>query len=190
MSAISGTRRAMKEMADGTIRVSIDIDPIHRAAFFEMFGQIDMPVALAPLVADFERRQAPIAADSGHQAPMATYEPKRGLLSQWAAMRCNEIDFRKFIRPIYDKIMGGDGSGYGDVTPDGDFDGQCDKWARHCILVICDIESRAELDSNHHAREIFDRVIRLPYIEYINSHHEQEQTPFRYPARTPHAAPI
>lgn len=57
VQAISGTRRAMKEMADGTVRVQIDIDPRFRAQFFEMFGQIDMPVALAPLAADFEKRK-------------------------------------------------------------------------------------------------------------------------------------
>lgn len=56
IQVISGTRRAMKEMADGTLRVQIDIDPRFRAAFFAAFGQIDMPVAIAPLVADFERR--------------------------------------------------------------------------------------------------------------------------------------
>lgn len=54
---VSGTRRAMKEMADGTIRVSIDVDPTHRAAFLKLFPNIDMPVALAPLVNDFERRE-------------------------------------------------------------------------------------------------------------------------------------
>lgn len=57
VQVISGTRRAMKEMADGTVRVQIDIDPRFRAAFFAAFGQIDMPVAIAPLVADFEKRE-------------------------------------------------------------------------------------------------------------------------------------
>jgi hypothetical protein len=56
VQVISGTRRAMKEMADGTLRVQIDIDPKFRSAFFAAFGQIDMPVAIAPLVADFEQR--------------------------------------------------------------------------------------------------------------------------------------
>jgi len=46
----------MREMADGTIEVKIHIDPAHRKAFMENFGQIDMPVAIAPLVADFEQR--------------------------------------------------------------------------------------------------------------------------------------
>lgn len=64
VQVISGTRRAMKEMADGTLRVQIDIDPKFRAAFFAAFGQIDMPVAIAPLVADFEKR-APEAEGYG-----------------------------------------------------------------------------------------------------------------------------
>jgi hypothetical protein len=66
VQVISGTRRAMKEMADGTLRVQIDIDPRFRAQFFEAFGQIDMPVAIAPLVADFERRE-PEPEDHGKQ---------------------------------------------------------------------------------------------------------------------------
>jgi hypothetical protein len=57
VQVISGTRRAMKEMADGTLRVQIDIDPKFRSAFFAAFGKIDMPVAIAPLVADFEKRE-------------------------------------------------------------------------------------------------------------------------------------
>jgi hypothetical protein len=57
IQVISGTRRAIKEMADGTIRVQVDIDPACRAAFWALFPSIDMPVALAPLVADFEKRE-------------------------------------------------------------------------------------------------------------------------------------
>lgn len=57
MEAISGTRRAMKEMADGTIRVQVDIDPACRAAFLQLFPNIDMPVAIAPLIAKFEQKQ-------------------------------------------------------------------------------------------------------------------------------------
>lgn len=47
--AISGTRRAIKELVDGTIRVQVDIDPDCRAAFFALFLEIDTRVALAPL---------------------------------------------------------------------------------------------------------------------------------------------
>jgi hypothetical protein len=50
-------------MADGTIRVQIDIDPTCRGAFWSLFPSIDMPVAIAPLVADFEKRQSEPEAD-------------------------------------------------------------------------------------------------------------------------------
>lgn len=52
--AVCGTRRAFKEMSDGTIRVSVDIDPDFRDAFLKLFTQIDMRVAIAPLLPEHE----------------------------------------------------------------------------------------------------------------------------------------
>lgn len=83
MTAISGTRRQMKEMADGTIRVMIDIDPIHRPAFLELFSAIDMPVALAPLVANFEQRNE-------------EEKPKGGALAKLAGILCKDPMFLAF----------------------------------------------------------------------------------------------
>lgn len=57
MSAIAGTRRKAGELADGTIRVQIDIDPRFKADFHRLFPEIDMPCALAPLALDFEKSQ-------------------------------------------------------------------------------------------------------------------------------------
>ncbi|WP_208455567.1 hypothetical protein, partial [Burkholderia gladioli] len=74
VQVISGTRRAIKEMADGTIRVQIDIDPTCRSAFWSLFPSIDMPVAIAPLVADFERREP------------EPEKPKGGALAKLAGM--------------------------------------------------------------------------------------------------------
>lgn len=84
VQVISGTRRAMKEMSDGTVRVQIDIDPRFRAQFFEMFGQIDMPVALAPLAADFEKREP------------EPEKPKGGALAKLAGMWSNATHFWEF----------------------------------------------------------------------------------------------
>ena len=47
--AIQGTRRTAKEMADGTLRVQIDVEPRDKKAFHALFPEIDMPVAIAPL---------------------------------------------------------------------------------------------------------------------------------------------
>ncbi len=81
--AISGTRRAMKEMADGTIRVQVDIDPTCRTDFLKLFPNIDMPVALAPLRADFEQSK-----------PEA--KPKGGELARLAGQLCQNPEFLKY----------------------------------------------------------------------------------------------
>ncbi len=68
-AAVSGTRRSMKELVDGTIRVQIDIDPPQRADFLRLFPSIDMPVALAPLVpeASIEKPSPEAAENDVHQ---------------------------------------------------------------------------------------------------------------------------
>ena len=54
MSAISASRGAYRETADGSLEVKIIIDPRFKDEFHRLFREKDMPVALAPLVADFE----------------------------------------------------------------------------------------------------------------------------------------
>lgn len=137
IQAISGTRRAMKEMADGTVRVQIDIDPRFRAQFFEMFGQIDMPIALAPLVADFETKEPEIE------------KPKGGPLAKLAGMWCSDEAFWVFI----------------DSQRPGQF---CynEVGAAHWIRKVCKVESRAELDSVPHARQLFEEFVRGPYMKW------------------------
>jgi len=80
MNAISGTRRSMREMADGTIRVQIDIDPSCKDQFLSLFKSIDMPVAIAPLRADFEQRKP-------------EEKLKGGELARLAGMFCQNADF-------------------------------------------------------------------------------------------------
>ncbi len=57
-NAISGTRRTVKELVDGTLRVTVDIDPPQKAAFLKLLPEVDMPVAIAPLQTDFEYSKA------------------------------------------------------------------------------------------------------------------------------------
>lgn len=133
MEAISGTRRAMKEMADGTIRVQVDIDPSCRAAFLQLFPNIDMPVALAPLVADFERRHAVTPSIS------TELKPKGGELARLAGQLCQNPDFLKY----------------------GNYDSP--EEAAADMRFACQIESRAELDHNPEAAAIFHESYRKPF---------------------------
>lgn len=52
--AISGTRRQVRELVDGTLEVKIHVDPRFKKAFHELFPEIDAPVAIAPLRVGFE----------------------------------------------------------------------------------------------------------------------------------------
>lgn len=61
--AVAGVRRAVRELVDGTLRVTLDIEPRDRAAFWGLFPDIDMPAALAPL-----RLDAPRDPEYGQQA--------------------------------------------------------------------------------------------------------------------------
>ena len=104
------------------------------------------------------------------QAP-ATMQQKGGALAQLAGKWCRMPEFASFIRPIYNRAMGGTGFGSGDLSP-ADYGGDCAAYARHCILVLCDIDSRSELDHNAEAAEKFHRLIRLPFAEHLRAEAE------------------
>lgn len=103
-------------------------------------------------------------------APQKQERAKGGPLSILAARWCQMPEFQDWIRPVYDRHMGGDGSGWGDVTPEHDFDGDICAYARHCVLVICDCdESRAEIDQDPRKATLFHERIRGPFSKHLIS---------------------
>lgn len=140
--AVIGTRRTMKELVDGTIRVQIDIDPQCREDFLRNFAMIDAPVALVRVIPG--------------KAPMEPVEAKGGALAKLAGMWCESEDFRAWFwsqqwRSRYGPLISG-------VTCDADETAQA-------LRLICGIESRADLDHNDVAADIFNRYIRLPWMK-------------------------
>lgn len=90
-----------------------------------------------------------------------------GYAAKWLAIRCREAAFQSWLRPVYDRLLGGDGTGWGDVTPEHDFGGSVEKWAKHAVLVLCDCqESRSEIDHDTRKKALFDSKIRLPYMKW------------------------
>ena len=90
-----------------------------------------------------------------------------GALCQWAVLRCREGLFYQFIAPIYDKFMGGDGLGHGDL----DIDGMTkEDFCKHAVLVICGCQSsRKELDTDPQVAKNFKERIMRPYERYYLS---------------------
>lgn len=85
-----------------------------------------------------------------------------------AVRLCKDAAFTEWLRQRYDRMMGGVGKGWGDVTP-ADFAGtthraRVENWARHAILALCDCdESRRELDEKPECARLFEEVIRRPW---------------------------
>lgn len=57
IAAIEGVRRQFKQLSDGTLAVTIHIEPYRLEAFLSLFPEIDMPVALAPLRVNGDERE-------------------------------------------------------------------------------------------------------------------------------------
>ena len=141
MSAVSGTRRAFKELVDGTLRVQIDVDPECRRDFLRMFPDIDTRVAIAPLKA-----QAKAVTDDS---------VKGGELARLAGILCSDPDFQFWLE---------------DVTPDEQLPaalGGEEGAERAAVIVrhLCGVKSRAELDHNPAAAHVFHERIRKPWLE-------------------------
>lgn len=158
--AISGTRRQMRELVDGTIEVKVHIDPRFKADFNRLFPNIDAPVALAPLVRDFERvERAPGNRETAGNLPgnsreeiRETVERKGGPISKWLGARCNEPLFWAFLNAEWNE------GGWPIQTADS---------AAARVRQICAVRSRADFDHDQDAREKFEQCIRGPYQRYL-----------------------
>ena len=74
-------------MADGTLRITIDVSPIHARDAFGLFGAPDVPMVLGRLVMDHERKPEPAEPQ----------EMKGGPLAKLAGMWCNDNYFREWV---------------------------------------------------------------------------------------------
>ena len=155
MTAIPATSYTSRVLVDGTLAITVHVDPPHRLAAQTLFSAPGTPLALA-----------------GLKAPDPEPELKGGELAKLAGQWCRDPRFLEWVRPIYDRTMGGDGKGWGDVTPESfslaPGKGQHD-YCRHAMLVLCNIDSRRELDNDSGAAQRFHTLIRLPYSEWLKS---------------------
>lgn len=154
MSAIEASSVGVKTMADGTLRITLDIEPRFAKDAFGLFGAPGTPCALAAL-----RVSA---------AQTEPEKPKGGPLAKLAGQWCNSHQFVKWVAPVYHQHVGD--VGLEDFPTPSDF-------ARHCILVLCDLNSRAELDHNKIAQSHFETLIRQPFMAYLAARRVAEGEP-------------
>ena len=134
MTVIESSSSSARTMADGTLRLTVDIEPRHSQAAFALFGAPGTPMALAAL-------------KSAKSEPA----PKGGQLAQWVAMRCGEAAFQRWLQDAFPQQWQ---AAHGDTPA---------KWAASTVRAVCGIESRAELDNDEAAAKRFHAVIRRPF---------------------------
>jgi hypothetical protein len=148
MSAIPCASVSLKTMADGTLRISFDIEPMHAQDAFRLFAAPGTPAAIAAL-------QVGYAAATNIEPPPNNApnieKPKGGPLSKLAAMWCNQPEFWTWLET------------------DDENAAHSEFGATMCVYALCGIESRAELDHDEIAAEKFHRLIRGPYSKYLQA---------------------
>jgi hypothetical protein len=119
--------------------------------------------------------ETPAEPEKPAPARKAVPVKRHGPLCQWAVERCGEPVFQSWLRPQYDRAMGGNGSGWGDVTPMDDFKGNHAEYAAHCIKVICMVDSRKEFDTDPAAGQRFKDLVMRPYSEWLKTQAGQRE---------------
>lgn len=141
-SVVQGTTTTVRTMADGALRISIDIDPRYAQLAFSLFGAPGSPVALARLT-----HEAALT-----EARKETIErAKGGPLAKLAGQFCADEVFMRWLRKKYHPLP---------QTPED---------AAEIIRRSCRISSRAELDHDKEAADIFHAQFRIPYNEWLRN---------------------
>lgn len=164
-AAVPAAAVRMQTMADGTMRLTVDIEPRHAFDACRMFLTPGTPIALACLTP--EAAQSDARRQTQAPAP-AQPERRGGQLARLAGMWCDMPRFQEWLRVLYDGHLGGDGGGWGDLDDEARADMTPAQVARHMLLGLCDIESRRELDHNSYAAQVFHAHIRKPFLAVLD----------------------
>lgn len=152
MSVIEAAAMRCRTMADGSLRIECEVEPRHAQAAFALFGAPGTPMALAALKA------------ATHE-PEKADKPKGGLLSQWAAMRCDEAEFQDWLREHFNTHW------WSALRRVGADDGKVKTAdvAAECVRRVCGVKSRAEFDTDPRAAARFDQYVRHPWQKHYMS---------------------
>lgn len=130
-------------MADGSLRITFEFEPSNAAQAFALFGARGRNVAIAAL-------------KDGHGSitdePTAPTEPAKnpiGPLCMLAVQWCRDPMFWQWLET------------------DPANSAHSEQSASACVMSICEIDSRRELDSDPEAAGLFHKEIRGPYSKWL-----------------------
>ena len=147
MTALQAASAGVKDMADGSLRITIEFEPRYAKDAFALFGARGTQVAIAALK-DGSFLEQPVVA-----IPITEPKPREQLgdacyrTVKW----CQETMFWAFLNQTY--------FGCDDVTNANE--------AGDTVKFLCCVESRKELDTDNEANKAWHRLIREPYSRYL-----------------------
>lgn len=142
MSAIPCSSVSLKTMADGTLRISFDFEPMHAKDAFNLFSAPGTPAAIAALQVGYAQADAP-------KPDPQPEKPKGGPLAKLSGMWSNDPEFWAWLATIHPSNAWNQ-----------------DTSARY-IKNLCGVESRAELDHDEDAAALFHEHIRAKFSKYL-----------------------
>jgi len=186
MTIIEASSVNVKTLADGTLRVSMDVEPRHAQAAFSLFGAPGTPMALAALKinggapessdrpddesGDSPKSEAKVSAKQGSPAArQRTNNPAgvRGGMDELAPPPkrttgpiCQWLALR--CKEIDFQQWVGQQSGLGDAIGEA----RVAEWCRE----QCGVESRRDIDGSVLAEGFFDRFIRKPWLAHMRGY--------------------
>ena len=150
MSAIEAVTAGIKDLADGTLRVSFDIEPRYAQEAYALFGSRGACVAIAALTQ--QATTAIAQAEAIQKAP-----PLTGL-ALLAVQWCKEPKFWEWLTQLNE--VSGFLTKVTFIT---------ELRAKQWILFKCGIDSRKELNTNAESAEKFNYWFREPYMEWLKN---------------------
>lgn len=145
--AISGAAMRCKTMADGSLRIEVEVQPTDAQAAFALFGRPGAPMALAALKDGY-------AAHKDSYLPASEpAKPKGGAAAQWLGIKCSEPAFQEWVVNTFPNVERS-----GVVTAD---------MVAGMVREICLVQSRADIDNDKAAFVRFEQYIRRPYMEFV-----------------------
>ncbi len=147
MTAVEASSVRVGTMADGTLRLTLDIEPRFAQDAFRLFGSPGTPVALAAL-----------------KPAVPEPEPaKGGVAAKWLGMRCAEPEFQDWLKATEPGLWRNIASRLGAANA------SLAEYAASMVRDICEVKSRADIDNDPAAMERFQRLIRGPWAKYQGS---------------------
>lgn len=148
-SILEAASAGVKDMADGSLRITIEFSPVHAKEAYALFGARGTPLAITALKTGYA------AAGGALQPP----KEKLGALCVLAVQWCKDPQFWDFLN-------------FANVSRTSDIVGN-DQEAKELVCFLCGIDSRKELDSNERAAAYFDRAFRKPYMAYLKANQQR-----------------